>query len=220
MTQDELKRLVEYRNGTLYWTNPTSNRVKIGDEVGSVCANGYRGCRINGQAWYVHRLVYFYHHGKIPKVVDHIDRNRLNNAVENLREVTQQPNNFNCSGTKGYIKNKDKFIAKITLNGKQYRIGTYISAEEATAAYSKVKPVLHTFLSSYPSEDTIKSKIKEVRPKTHANNTSGVVGVRKRHNGRWQATATENGKRISLGHFASAEEASGARVKYLKKIGI
>ena len=34
MTQDELKVLVEYRNGALYWIKPTSNRVKIGDWSG------------------------------------------------------------------------------------------------------------------------------------------------------------------------------------------
>lgn len=46
---------------------------------------------------YVHRIVWMLHHGVIPdgKVIDHIDRDKLNNHIENLRLVTRAVNNTN-----------------------------------------------------------------------------------------------------------------------------
>lgn len=217
MTQDELKTLVEYRDGKLYWVKPTSNRVKVGDEVGSLQPNGYVGARINGVFWGLHRLVYLYHNDIAltnTDHIDHIDRNRANNDISNLRLVTQQQNNFNCSNTKGYVRVGDKFVARITLNGKQYQIGTYRTAQEANEAYKQVKPIIHTFLSKHPSEEEVKSEILKIRPAINLKNTSGFPGVSKKSNNKWQSRVTIDGKRISLGYFDTPEEAYQAIKNY------
>lgn len=217
MTNTELKHYVVYQNNSLYWKNPTSNRVKIGDKVGSIQPNGYLGTTINKQFWYVHQLVYLYHNPEgysNDQVIDHIDNDRTNNSIENLRLVTIQENNFNMSNTKGYVKHKDKYVARITLNKKIYQIGTYATSEEATAAYNAVKPVLHVFAATFPTPEEIKTKIASVRPTKRLCNTSGYEGVHKRSNGTWQARITIEGKRKSLGHFATPEEANNAIQSY------
>lgn len=220
MTADELKHYVVYQNNALYWKNPTSNRVKVGDKVGSKQPNGYLGTTINKQFWYIHQLVYLYHNPEGYSnnfVIDHIDNNRTNNSIKNLRLVSVQENNFNMSNTKGYIKHKDKYVAKITLNKQVYQIGTFATPEEATKAYNTVKPVLHVFAASFPTPEEIRAKIKEIRPNKRLCNTSGYEGVHKRPNGTWQARVTVNGKRKSLGHFTTPEKAYSAIKEYHKK---
>ena len=216
MTQEELRTYVEYRDGALYWKRTTSNRVKIGDKVGSIQSNGYLGARINNVFYLVHRLVYIYHNGSIPTgmIIDHRDRNRLNNLITNLRCVTKQQNTFNCSDTKGCVKRGNYYTAKITLNNKVYTIGSYKTESEATNAYNTVKPILHVYTKTNPTEKEIKNKILEIRPKVPVNNTSGIKGVHKRPNGTYQARIRTKNKNISLGHFKTPEEAALAITTY------
>lgn len=220
MTIPELKTHLEYRDGGLYWIKPTSNRVKIGDPFGSEQNTGYVGGRIGNRFYLAHRLIYMFAYGPIPKgkVIDHIDRNKLNNNTNNLRLVTSQENTFNCLNTKGYVNVGTKFQARITLNQKQYIIGTYETATMATNAYEHVKPILHTYTKSLPSSHEIKAKILEVRPLTQTNNTSGTEGVHKRPNGTYQARYTQDGRRKSLGHFKTYEEAKAAVLDYKSRL--
>ena len=76
--------------------------------------------------------------------VDHIDRNRLNNCVNNLRLTTHQQNMFNNS-KKGYYwcKQQNKFHARIHLNGKSKHIGYFQTEKKAHDAYLKAKLIYH-----------------------------------------------------------------------------
>ena len=74
------------------------------------------------------------------KCVDHIDNNRHNNNLINLRYATSQENNRNSklsskntSGTKGVYLNKKlmKWTAQITINGKAINLGSFINKEDA-----------------------------------------------------------------------------------------
>jgi len=78
--------------------------------------------------------------------VDHIDKNRLNNIVENLRWVSSSENNRNrsmmtnnTSGFKGvcYYKHKNKYRALIYHEGKNHHLGYFDTAEQAAKAYDK-----------------------------------------------------------------------------------
>jgi hypothetical protein len=90
-SQDELREHFDYRDGRLFWRHNTSRR-SAGDEVGVLDKKtGYRvGC-LNYIRFVIHRVVWVWHHGAIPDgmVVDHIDRNKENNRVENLRLVSE-----------------------------------------------------------------------------------------------------------------------------------
>jgi hypothetical protein len=80
-------------------------------------------------------------------VVDHIDNNRKNNNLYNLRLVTPRENrikssHINNNKTSKYIgvcydKNRDKWFSSIKINGKQYNLGRYSTQEEASEAYQK-----------------------------------------------------------------------------------
>lgn len=98
------------------------------------------------KAYLVHRLVWNAFVGEIPAgfELDHIDRNRTNNALSNLRLVTHQQNCFNLS-VKGYFWNKEhkKWRAYIALNGKQTHLGYFEKETDARAAYLAAKEVYH-----------------------------------------------------------------------------
>lgn len=76
------------------------------------------------------------------QIVDHINRNRLDNTSSNLRIVTRSQNASNTNRiVKGcsYFKPYDKWMARITTNGKTKFLGYFSTQEEATAAYIKEK---------------------------------------------------------------------------------
>jgi hypothetical protein len=146
ITQDYLKEVLEYKNGNLYWKKILSRHGKIGKMVG--CNNGksYLKVGINKKYYYVHKLIFLYHYGYIPKTIDHMDRNPLNNSIENLREVTAAENSFNRgmrsdnkSNFKGvsFHKKTKKWQSEICVNHKTIYLGLYTTKEEAAKAYNE-----------------------------------------------------------------------------------
>jgi len=77
--------------------------------------------------------------------VDHIDGNKLNNKLENLRMVTGQKNQWNRRGAKGYCWNKraEKWMARIALNSKNKYLGSFDTEAEAREAYLEAKKIYH-----------------------------------------------------------------------------
>lgn len=93
-----------------------------------------------------HRLAWYLHYGELPKnFIDHIDGDRANNKIENLRDVTVQENNFNFSLAKGYYwqKKDKKFIAQIQVNKQWIYLGRHNTEEEARNAYLEGKKKYH-----------------------------------------------------------------------------
>jgi hypothetical protein len=91
----------------------------------------------------LHQLAYYIKYNKIVEQIDHIDGNRSNNKIDNLREVTHQQNAFNRTTTKGYYPGKNNFKAHICINNKQIYLGTYNTEEEARKAYLDAKNIYH-----------------------------------------------------------------------------
>ena len=79
------------------------------------------------------------------KQIDHIDGNRRNNNLENLRVVTNQENCFNRTKAKGYYwhKNSCKWMAYISLNHKMKHLGYFNTEEDARQAYLDAKKIYH-----------------------------------------------------------------------------
>ena len=108
----------------------------------------------------VHRLVYSAFVGDIDgKFIDHINGDRNDNRLENLRLATIQQNQFNRKA-KGYCwdKGSGKFRASIMLNGKNIYLGFFDIAKEARMAY--VKGVLKYF-EGFHDQKITKEEIKE-----------------------------------------------------------
>jgi len=91
LTQPLLKKLFSYHNDGYLIRN------KNGKAVESKTNKGHRYARvvIGNNAYSMHRIIFLWHHGFLPKIIDHIDNNQLNNRIENLREVTYQQNSMN-----------------------------------------------------------------------------------------------------------------------------
>ena len=144
ITQQLVKVLFEYREGILYWKLSNSTRVKVGDRAGSLYKDSYYQIKIDGKVYKSHRLIFLYHHGYLPEFVDHIDGDKANNKIENLRAVTQSQNSMNIkpraesSQYKGvsWNRNVNKWEAQITINGKQTHLGYFASEKVAALAYN------------------------------------------------------------------------------------
>lgn len=142
---EELLKFVEYINGDLYWKKRPANHIHVGDKAGCVDSRGYLCIGFRGKLYRVHRVIYFMHHGELPEMVDHVDGDRLNNKIENLRAATNQENLRNMksrggsSGFKGVsyrARNKfRKYEAQIMVDRKYKHLGSFVSEEEAAHAY-------------------------------------------------------------------------------------
>jgi len=90
-----------------------------------------------------HRLAWFYVYGEFPTMIDHIDGNRTNNKISNLRQVSSKENQCNLtiaanntSGITGvsFSKERSKWEAKIQIDGKTIHLGRYLDKEDAILA--------------------------------------------------------------------------------------
>ena len=115
LTQEYLKEVIEYRAGVLYWRVSLAHRINVGDATGSIGHSGYLETRINGKLYRNHRLIFFMYYGYWPRIVDHIDQNRLNNLIENLRAATDRESLCNRSSFKGA---SSKYLGVFFQSGK------------------------------------------------------------------------------------------------------
>lgn len=106
--------------------------------------NGYRAVRLDGKHFFAHRLVWQMKHGDLEpeEFLDHIDRDKTNNKLSNLRKFSHSQNAFNrgiqlnnTSGVTGvsYNKRDRKWVAMIKINGKQKCLGASKKKAEAIA---------------------------------------------------------------------------------------
>jgi hypothetical protein len=96
MTKDQLNQLFTYKNGELFWKTPKKG-INVGDKAGTTLSTGYRSVFIDGKRQYEHRVIFMLHNDYLPKEIDHIDGNKTNNLIENLREANRSKNMQNTS---------------------------------------------------------------------------------------------------------------------------
>ena len=89
LTQARLHELFDYKDGQLLNKTKRRSQVEIGAPAGHKTVRGYVNIRVDGKMYKAHRLIYLYHHGVMPDMVDHIDCDRANNRIENLRRLHQ-----------------------------------------------------------------------------------------------------------------------------------
>lgn len=148
-TKEILHQHFNYVDGKLVWKN-TYSKAKANKPVGWVEKNGYVATNLNGIRYRVHRLVFMYFHGYCPDYIDHIDGNKQNNSIENLRKADVFQNACNRSAIKtnklkikGVCKDGGRYKANIKKFGKSYHLGYFDTAEEAEQAYLQAAKKLH-----------------------------------------------------------------------------
>ena len=114
-------------------------------------SHGYLQTGINYKLFSFHRIIYYAHNqnwdiynSSHNNEIDHIDRDKLNNNISNLRVVNQRENILNrdyVDNQKGYYYNKNakKYQARISLNTITIHLGYYKTELEASNKYQKVK---------------------------------------------------------------------------------
>ena len=111
--------------------------IKVKDIKWCVSVKGYVSGKIKGKDAYLHQII-------LPKetslVIDHIDRNPLNNRKNNLRQVTPSENCIN-KVIKGvhYVLREKKWVAYITKDYKRYHLGYFKTIEQALLARSNAR---------------------------------------------------------------------------------
>ncbi len=122
--------------------------------------NKYKKVCINGKYYREHRLIWEQHYGKIPAGmdIDHINQDKSDNRIENLRLATRSQNKANSkkhsdnkSGYKGvtYYKKYNKWMAQISHHYKKKTIGYFDTPEEAYEAYKKTAEEIFGKYASY-----------------------------------------------------------------------
>lgn len=143
LTLEEINQTFSYdpENGFLFWKRDHGKKIKAGTRAGSFSGDGYIDVQFMGRNYRAHRIIWILMTGKIPTIIDHINRVRHDNKWSNLREVTSQQNARNSSvrinsttGVKG-VSRSVLYRARIKYNGKIVGLGYFKTIEEAKAAY-------------------------------------------------------------------------------------
>jgi hypothetical protein len=148
LTQAILKENLHYNpeTGIFTWIK-SKTKVKRGDIAGYTDCKGYIAIGLNKKLYRAHRLAWLYVNGIMPTMhIDHVNRIKADNRIDNLRQATAAENNHNKdlsrknkSGFKGVCWNKKnkKWRAECTNNGKSHHLGYFVSAEAASIAYQE-----------------------------------------------------------------------------------
>lgn len=147
ITQKQLKELVIYdpTTGIFIWTEKERGR-RFKKQVGRIHTSGHLRVKLFGSFYYLHRLAWFYVHGKWPKdKLDHKDHIRYHNWIGNLREATNIVNGrnrkLNLNNTTGFIGIRltpsKKWKAGIKVDGNNIHLGTFKYKKDAIAIRKK-----------------------------------------------------------------------------------
>ena len=155
ITSDQLREAVDYcpESGQFKW-RISRGPVRVGAVAGTKRKDGYVHIGLYGKNYLGHRLAWLHVYGDLPSVeVDHINRNRGDNRILNLRLVTRSENaqngshrKNNSSGYRGVTFNRANsvWIAQIMKDKKGVYLGSFTSAEDAHQAYLSAARHLHT----------------------------------------------------------------------------
>lgn len=145
----------EPKSGDFIRLKASNNRNKVGEVAGSVNREGYVRITIFGMGFQAHRLAFYFMTGKLPPddmEVDHINGVRNDNSWNNLRLVSHAINmqnsrkpERNTSGCQGVSQNprNEKWVARISLNGKSIFLGEFREKSDAIQCYLEGKKKFH-----------------------------------------------------------------------------
>lgn len=147
LTQERLKQLLHYNpeTGVFVW-RVDKGRAKAGSVAGTL-SRGYVRIKIDNGLYFAHRLAWLHTHGVLPnQYLDHINQNRSDNRMANLRDATSLDNNRNTRSRSGsssrwlgvmWYKRNKKWGTQIRVNGKQKYFGLFECESTAAMVYNE-----------------------------------------------------------------------------------
>lgn len=146
-TAQEVRENLSYdpETGIFHWIKPNIGR-KLGSVAGHRCSiSGYVEIRMCGRLHRAHRLAWVHVHGEWPKhEIDHVNRDRRDNRIANLRSATRAENARNVPSHAGSTSKyrgvswnaaRGKWVAQIYIGGRNRRLGTFADEDAAHRAY-------------------------------------------------------------------------------------
>lgn len=146
LTQERLKEVLHYdpETGIFTWLKSRRCPVKSGGVAGTTNAKGYRQIMVDYRMYLAHRIAYLYIYGEMPDgMLDHHDQDKSNNRILNLRPATRGQNMLNvgvrADNTSGHVgvswfKERQKWVATITVDKRLHHLGYFDNLEDAVAA--------------------------------------------------------------------------------------
>lgn len=145
---DELREMIYYEDGEIYWYEQYRGASRRTDKpIGSLNQDGYKRTRLKindvTRDYTIHRLVWWLHNNEWPDIIDHVNRDRSDNRIENLRTANGRENSQNCNPRKrnqsGYVgvcrqHGTKHYKAYIQLNGYYMTSYGYKTREAAALA--------------------------------------------------------------------------------------
>lgn len=153
-SKDFLCSIFDYKDGEIY---------RKPERSGTPDGGGYIQTGIRGRYYKNHRLIFMMHHGYCPEYVDHINGNKTDNRIENLRPATRNQNQYNRSfqsnnktGIKGvsWDKSSKKWKARISVDGKDTLLGKFTKIEDAKNAVDEARK-LHGDFANYGEKNEV-----------------------------------------------------------------
>ncbi len=157
LTAEWLREVPE--TGAFLWKISGFGRT-MGKVLGTRIWSGYLIMKVDGTVYYAHRLAWLYVHGEWPNGnLDHIDSDKSNNAIANLRIATsaenaaRRPTLRTIAPSRGVFPHGVGFVARIHFGGKRHYLGYFPTAESAKAAYeAKAKEIHGKFAHQEPEK--------------------------------------------------------------------
>jgi hypothetical protein len=156
LTAQRLRELLSYNpeTGAFTWKVANGSRAKVGAVAGTTNYHGYVLISFCGKQRPAHRMAWLYMHGEWPaQDIDHINGDRADNRISNLRCVSRsvnmqnqrKPRSNNNSGLLGvsWVASRQLWVAQINIFGKQTHLGRFRDKDEAHEAYLAAKRQLH-----------------------------------------------------------------------------
>ncbi len=173
VTAERVRHLFAYNpaTGQLIRKVGTLSRAKAGMIAGTLSHHGYLTVCVNGRSYMVHRIVWLYVHGEWPaQSIDHINGDRSDNRLENLRVADHHQNGYNrkpsrnsSTGIVGvyWSRHRGLFSADITFQGKTIYLGRFATLNEAVAVRRLAE---WKYFGQYSRQYAVNSKHLEVHP--------------------------------------------------------
>jgi len=159
LTAQRLKEVLHYDADTGQFTSLRAKGRRRHERVGTISKNehfSYLRIRVDYKKYQAHRLAWLYVHGEWPNDgIDHINGDKVDNRISNLRAATHAQNKQNLRKARSDSKSGllgaswslalNKWRACIGVDGKKKHLGYFDKAEQAHAVYIEAKRTLHPF---------------------------------------------------------------------------